>query len=69
MKRLLLESNMVGIIMAIVVGVIVEIIEIICYAIYKYYIFKSTVPVYATCIPGTGGAYLCSLPIGNVEWN
>ena len=30
MKRLLLESNMVGIIMAIVVGVIVEIIEIIC---------------------------------------
>ena len=30
MKKMLLESNMIGIIMEIVVGVIVEIIEIIC---------------------------------------
>ena len=30
MKKLLLERNMVGIIMEIVVGVVVEIIEIIC---------------------------------------
>ena len=30
MKKMLLESNMIGIIMEIVVGVNVEIIEIIC---------------------------------------
>ena len=58
-KKLVLENK------EIVVGVVVEIIEVIC----DIYILHINMPIYATCRPGTGGGYLCSHPIGKVEWN